>query len=208
MGGGQGEDESPPRWQRQFCSNLAPASHRHALIERQIMNGQDIRRALARVAHEILERNRGAKDLVIVGVYTRGVYLARRLTGNLLQFEGNEVPAATLDINLYRDDLHARQRPVVRPTEFPVTIQGKTVVLVDDVLFTGRTIRAAMDALNDFGRPEQVQLAILLDRGHRQLPIRPDYVGQNVPTALDEQVRVRLMETDGVDEVAILREEE
>ena len=176
--------------------------------ERQIMNDQDIRRALARVAHEILEKNRGAKDLVIVGIYTRGVYLARRLTDNLLQFEGSEVPAATLDINLYRDDLHARRRQVVRPTEFPVTIQGKTVVLVDDVLFTGRTIRAAMDALNDFGRPEQVQLAILLDRGHRQLPIRPDYVGQNVPTALDEQVRVRLMETDGVDEVAILREED
>ena len=178
------------------------------MVERQIMNGQDMRRALARVAHEILEKNRGVKDLVVVGIYTRGVYLARRLADNLLQFEGSEVPAATLDINLYRDDLHARRRPVVRPTEFPVTIQGKTVVLVDDVLFTGRTIRAAMDALNDFGRAEQVQLAILLDRGHRQLPIRPDYVGQNVPTALDEQVRVRLVETDGVDEVAILREVE
>ena len=177
------------------------------MVERQIMSGQDIRRALARVAHEILERNRGANELVIVGIYTRGVYLARRLAGNLLRFEGSEVPTATLDINLYRDDLHARKRPVVRPTEIPVPIQGKTVVLVDDVLFTGRTIRAAMDALNDFGRPEQVQLAILLDRGHRQLPIRPDYVGQNAPTSMDEQVKVRLVETDGVDEVAIIRQD-
>ena len=177
------------------------------MVERQIMNGQDIRRALARVAHEILERNRGANELVIVGIYTRGVHLARRLAGNLLRFEGSEVPTATLDINLYRDDLHARKGPVVRPTEIPVPIQGKTVVLVDDVFFTGRTIRAAMDALNDFGRPEQVQLAILLDRGHRQLPIRPDYVGQNVPTSMDEQVKVRLVETDGVDEVAIIRQD-
>ena len=172
------------------------------------MNAQDIRRALARVSHEILERNRGAQDLVIVGIYTRGAPLARRLAGNLLRFEGRRVPVAALDINLYRDDLHARRRPVVRPTHIPVAIQGKTVALVDDVLFTGRTIRAAMDALNDFGRPARVQLAILLDRGHRQLPIRPDFVGQNAPTALDERVRVRLVETDGVDEVAILREED
>ena len=177
------------------------------MAERQIMNDQDIRRALARVAHEILERNRGALGLVIVGIYTRGVHLGQRLARNLLEIEGSEVPVAALDINLYRDDLHGRMRPVVRPTRFPVAIQGKTVVLVDDVLFTGRTIRAAMDALNDFGRPDQVQLAILLDRGHRELPIRPDYVGQNIPTALDEQVRVRLVETDGVDEVAIVRVE-
>ena len=178
------------------------------MADRQLMNDQDIRRALARVAHEILERNRGAEDLVIVGIYTRGVVLGRRLAENLLEFEGSEVPVAALDINLYRDDLKDRSRPVVRPTDLPVSIQGKTVVLVDDVLFTGRTIRAAMDALNDFGRPRQVQLAILLDRGHRELPIRADYVGQNMPTALDEQVRVRLLETDGIDEVALVRVED
>ena len=178
------------------------------MADRQLMNDQDIRRALARVAHEILERNRGAEGLVIVGIYTRGVVLGQRLARNLLEFEGIEVPVGALDINLYRDDLKERSRPVVRPTDIPVSIQGKTVVLVDDVLFTGRTIRAAMDALNDFGRPRQVQLAILLDRGHRELPIRADYVGQNMPTAQDEQVRVRLVETDGVDEVALVRVED
>ena len=175
------------------------------MAERQIMNDQDIRRALARVAHEILERNRGAQELVIVGVYTRGVPLANRLARNLLDFEGSEVPVAALDISLYRDDLKARASPIVRPTRMPVGVQDKKVVLVDDVLYTGRTVRAAMDALNDYGRPRQVQLAILLDRGHRELPLRADYVGQNVPTALDERVRVRLVETDGVDEVAIVR---
>jgi pyrimidine operon attenuation protein/uracil phosphoribosyltransferase len=175
------------------------------MAERQIMNDQDIRRALARVAHEILERNRGAQELVIVGVYTRGVPLANRLARNLLDFEGSEVPVAALDISLYRDDLKARAGPIVRPTMMPVGVQDKKVVLVDDVLYTGRTVRAAMDALNDYGRPRQVQLAILLDRGHRELPLRADYVGQNVPTALDERVRVRLVETDGVDEVAIVR---
>ena len=175
------------------------------MAERQIMSDQDIRRALARIAHEILEKNRGAEDLVVVGIHTRGVHLGQRLARNLEEIEGNPVPVAALDINLYRDDLNSRSRPVVRPTDIPVGIQGKTVVLVDDVLFTGRTIRAAMDALNDFGRPEQVQLAILLDRGHRELPIRADYVGQNVPTAPDERVRVRLVETDGVDEVALIQ---
>ena len=171
------------------------------MADRQIMNDQDIRRALARVAHEILERNRGVEDLVIVGIHTRGVHLAQRLANNLSEFEGSEVPVADLDINLYRDDVKSRMSPRIRPTRMPVDIQGKKVVLVDDVLFTGRTVRAAMDALNDFGRPQQVQLAILLDRGHRELLIRPDYVGQNVPTAPDEVVRVRLVETDGIDEV-------
>lgn len=178
------------------------------MAERQIMNHQDIRRALARVAHEILERNRGTEGLVLVGIYTRGVLLARRLAANLAEFEGAEVPVAALDISLYRDDLRDRSRPVVRPTDMPEGIHDKRVVLVDDVLYTGRTIRAAMDALNDFGRPKQVQLAILLDRGHRELPIRADYVGQNIPTAVDEQVKVRLVETDGVDEVAIVRRPE
>lgn len=175
------------------------------MYERQIMNQEELRRALARIAHEILERNRGSEDLVLVGIYTRGVMLANRLARNIAEFEGSKIPVAALDINLYRDDLQDRSSPVVRPTNMPVAIHDKKVVLVDDVLYTGRTIRAAMDALNDFGRPQQVQLAILLDRGHRELPIRPDYVGQNIPTAMDEQVKVRLEERDEVDEVAIVR---
>ncbi len=174
------------------------------MAERQIMNQEDIRRALARVAHQILERNRGTEELVIVGIYTRGVLLAHRLAGNLAKFEGNQVPVAALDINLYRDDIQDRPPTVVRPTNMPVSIHQRNVVLVDDVLYTGRTIRAAMDALNDFGRPKEVQLAILLDRGHRELPIRSDYIGKHIPTAQDERVKVRLVETDGVDEVAII----
>ena len=160
---------------------------------------------MARVAHEILERNRGASELLLVGIRTRGVHLAHRLAAKLAELEGTEVPVASLDISLYRDDLQERSRPVVYPTDMPVSIQGKRVVLVDDVLFTGRTIRAAMDALNDFGRPDQVQLAILLDRGHRELPIRADFVGQNIPTGIDEKIKVRLFESDGRDEVALVR---
>ena len=177
--------------------------------ERQIMNQEDVRRALAGVAHEILERNRGAKELVIVGIHTRGVHLARRIAANLAEFEGIEVPVATLDVSLYRDDNRARSQSQtkLKPTDIPMGIQGKRVVLVDDVLYTGRTIRAAMDALVDFGRPQQIQLAILLDRGHRELPIRADYVGQNLPTAFNERVKVRLMETDGADEVALIFED-
>jgi pyrimidine operon attenuation protein/uracil phosphoribosyltransferase len=193
---------------RGFLLILVSLPNRSAMYERQIMNQQDIRRALVRVAHEILERNRGSEALVLVGIYTRGVYLARRLAQYIQEFEGSQVPVAALDISLYRDDLQDRAHPVVKPTSFLVAIRGKTVVLVDDVLFTGRTIRAAMDALNDFGRPRRVQLAILLDRGHRELPIRADYVGKNIPTALDERVKVRLVEVDGVDEVAILRMED
>ena len=177
--------------------------------ERQIMNQEDVRRALARVAHEILEHNRGAKDLIIVGIHTRGVHLARRIAANLAEFEGIDVPVATLDVSLYRDDNRVRDQSQtkIQPTDIPMGIQGKRVVLVDDVLYTGRTIRAAMDALVDFGRPQQIQLAILLDRGHRELPIRADYVGQNLPTALEERVKVRLMETDGADEVALIFED-
>jgi pyrimidine operon attenuation protein/uracil phosphoribosyltransferase len=177
--------------------------------ERQIMNHEDVRRALARVAHEILERNRGAEGLVIVGIHTRGVHLARRIAANLAEFEGIEVPVATLDVSLYRDDNRVRSQSYTKlqPTDIPMGIQGKRVVLVDDVLYTGRTIRAAMDALVDFGRPQQIQLAILLDRGHRELPIRADYVGQNLPTAFNERVKVRLIETDGADEVALIFED-
>ena len=174
--------------------------------ERQIMNQEDVRRALTRVAHEILEHNRGAEELVIVGIHTRGVHIARRIAANLAEFEDIEVPVATLDVSLYRDDnrVRSQSQTKLQPTDIPMGIQGMRVVLVDDVLYTGRTIRAAMDALVDFGRPQQIQLAILLDRGHRELPIRADYVGQNLPTAFNERVKVRLMETDGADEVALI----
>ena len=171
------------------------------------MNAADLQRALARVSHEILERNRGSADLVLVGIHTRGVPLSRRLAQNIQSFEGSHIPLAELDINLYRDDLQARSSPVVKPTRFPVDIWGKTVVLVDDVLFTGRTVRAALDALNDVGRPRQVQLVALIDRGHRELPLRADYVGKNIPTSLEEQVKVRLTETDGQDEAVLVRRE-
>ena len=174
--------------------------------ERQIMSQDDVRRALTRVAHEILENNRGADDLIIVGIHTRGVHLARRIADYLAKFEGVNVPVGSLDISLYRDDLTVRDQSQtkIQPTDIPVGIQGKRVVLVDDVLYTGRTIRSAMDALVDFGRPQIIQLAILLDRGHRELPIRADYVGQNLPTAIEERVKVRLLETDGADEVALV----
>ena len=177
--------------------------------ERQIMNQEDVRRALTRVAHEILEHKRGAEELVIVGIHTRGVHIARRIAANLAEFEGIEVPVATLDVSLYRDDnrVRSQSQTKLQPTDIPMGIQGMRVVLVDDVLYTGRTIRAAMDALVDFGRPQQIQLAILLDRGHRELPIRADYVGQNLPTAFNERVKVRLMETDGADEVALILED-
>jgi len=177
--------------------------------ERQIMNQEDVRRALTRVAHEILEHNRGAEELMIVGIHTRGVHIARRIAANLAEFEGIEVPVATLDVSLYRDDnrVRSQSQTKLQLTDIPMGIQGKRVVLVDDVLYTGRTIRAAMDALVDFGRPQQIQLAILLDRGHRELPIRADYVGQNLPTAFNERVKVRLMETDGADEVALILED-
>ena len=178
-----------------------------AAVRRRILTDDEIRRALIRVAHEIMERNGGVQGVVLVGMHTRGVPIAQRIAGFAQQFEGVEVPVGMLDIGLYRDDVAAGARPVMRPTSIP-DIQGRTVVLVDDVLFTGRTVRAAMDALTDLGRPSQIQLAILVDRGHRELPIRADYVGKNVPTSLDEQVYVRLVEIDGADEVILAREEE
>ena len=177
------------------------------MTERQVMSDDGISRALSRIAHEILERNRGAEDLLLVGIHRRGVPLAARLSERLAEFEGAAVPVGSLDINLYRDDLRKRKSPRVRVhrTNLPVSIKGQRVVLVDDVLYTGRTIRAALDALNDFGRPTQVQLAVMIDRGHRELPIRADYVGRNIPTARSEIVAVRLAENDGVDEVVLLR---
>ena len=172
---------------------------------RKILNSEQIRRALTRVAHEILERNGGAEDLVIVGLHTRGVPLAKRLAHLINTFEGMEPLVGALDIGLYRDDLAGGARPLMRPTHIPVDIEGRLIILVDDVLYTGRSIRAAMDALTDFGRPREIQLAVLVDRGHRELPIRADYVGKNLPTSLDEEVHVRMAEIDGADEVVLSR---
>ncbi len=176
--------------------------------KKQVMGPEDVRRALTRIAHEVLERNRGMEGLVFVGMHTRGVPLARRLSSLIHEFEKREVPVATLDIGLYRDDVPFRARPLIRPTSLPVAIDGKNVVLVDDVLYTGRSIRAALDALTDFGRPLLVQLAVLVDRGHRELPIRADYVGKNIPTSRKEDVQVRLKEVDGEDEVVLIQREE
>ena len=177
----------------------------NAIEERIILSSEQTRRALARIAHEVLERNGGGSNVVFIGVHTRGVPLARRLAAYLSEFEGVDPPVGELDIGLYRDDLPGRARPALRHTHIPVDLRGWRVVIVDDVLYTGRTIRAAMDAINDFGRPEQIQLAVLVDRGHRELPIRADYVGKNVPTSRDEAVDVRVNEIDGAEEVAIVR---
>ncbi len=175
-----------------------------ANIVRTVLGEEEVRRALTRIAHEILERNRGADEVILVGLHTRGVPIADRLSSLIESFEGVRPPVGRLDIGLYRDDLIGRPKPLVRPTEIPEPIEGKVIVLVDDVLFTGRSIRAAMDALMDFGRARRIQLAVLVDRGHRELPIRADYVGKNMPTSRHEAVAVRLSETDGGDEVALV----
>ena len=169
-----------------------------------IMTEEAIKRTLARIAHEIIERNESVEDLLLVGVHTRGVPLARRLAANIEGFAGAKIQVGTLDISLYRDDLSSLElKPLVKLTDIPATIDGKSIVLVDDVLYTGRSTRAAMDALIDLGRPRSIQLAVLIDRGHRELPIRADYVGKNIPSSRHEEIKVRLKETDGVDEVAI-----
>jgi pyrimidine operon attenuation protein/uracil phosphoribosyltransferase len=175
----------------------------------QVMDADRMSRALTRIAHEIVERNRGAGELAFVGIRTRGVPIARRLAASLKQINGEEVPTGALDITLYRDDLmrHAvGPQPVVRRTEVAFSIDERKILLVDDVLYTGRTIRAALDALIDFGRPRSIQLIVLVDRGHRELPIKADYVGKNLPTSLKQSVQVRLQEIDGVDEVVIEEE--
>ena len=176
-----------------------------AQLGRKLLGADDMRRAIARIAHEIVERNRGTEDLVLVGLRTRGVPLANRLRQRIREFEGRDVPLGELDISLYRDDLHKRGPKAIRPTAIPVDISDKIVVLVDDVLYTGRTIRAALDALIDLGRPKAIQLVCLIDRGHRELPIRPDYVGKNLPTSAGEQVKVHLTEVDSQDEVVLTR---
>lgn len=171
-----------------------------------LMDSEGIRRALTRISHEIVEKNKGVENIVLVGIRTRGVPIAERLAANIEKIEGQKPPVGVLDITLYRDDLSTlAYQPIVRPTELPVDITGKTVVLVDDVLYTGRTIRAALDAIIDNGRPKTIQLAVLIDRGHRELPIRADFVGKNVPTSSKESISVQLQSTDEAEQV-MLRE--
>ena len=169
-----------------------------------ILDETGMRRALVRIAHEILEKNRGLKGVVLVGLRNRGDHLARRVAEYIREIEGTTVPVGIMDVTLYRDDLmHTRHWPEVQATEIPFPVEGKHVVLIDDVLFTGRSVRAALDGLMDFGRPRSIQLAILVDRGHRELPIRPDYVGKNLPTSRFEEVQVLLKESDGEDRVLV-----
>lgn len=175
----------------------------------RIMDKNGLIRTLTRMAHEILEKNKGTKDLVIVGIRTRGAHLAFRLAELMEKIDGHKPPVGILDITLYRDDLSSiAQQPVVHKTEIDFDIQNKKVILVDDVLYTGRTVRAALDELIDFGRPLFIQLAVLVDRGHRELPIRADYVGKNIPTSTKETVQVRLEESEGSDEVAVMENHE
>jgi len=170
-----------------------------------LMTPEDIRRALVRVAHEIVERNKGAEDIVLVGMQTRGVPLAKRLAEIIASFEAIPVPVGILDISLYRDDIPPVQpKSAIQNTNISTDVTNKQVILVDDVLYTGRSIRAAMDALMDLGRPGSIQLAVLIDRGHRELPIRADYVGKNIPSSRDEEIQVKLEETDGTDAVTIV----
>ena len=174
-------------------------------VARSLMSADDMRRALTRMAHEIVERNGGVERVVLIGIRTRGVPLARRIARLIAEFESGPIPVGELDVTLYRDDLSRRVKLPAGPTALPVNVDGRTVVIVDDVLFTGRSVRAAMDALIDFGRPRAVQLAVLIDRGHRELPIRADYVGKNVPTARTEIVEVKVTENDDRDEVVLTK---
>ena len=175
------------------------------MSEKIIMTQGDIKRTLARIAHEIIERTKSSENLVLIGMHTRGVPLAKRLALYIENFADVKVPVGALDIMPYRDDLpHQNSRSTVTGTEIPFSVIGKSVIIVDDVLYTGRSIRAAMDAVIDLGRPQSIQLIVLIDRGHRELPIRADYVGKNVPSAHDEEIAVRLKEIDDIDEVAII----
>ncbi len=175
------------------------------MTKKIMMSPDDIRRSLARIAHEIIERNKTTEHLVLVGMRTRGVPLAKRLAVNMEELEGLQIPVGALDITLYRDDLSLlNPQPAVQRTDIPFSIEGKSIVLVDDVLFTGRSIRAAMDALIDLGRPQSIQLAVLVDRGHRELPVRADYVGKNIPSSRHEEIQVRLLETDDTEGVFIV----
>ena len=176
------------------------------MADKIVMTPQDIKRSLSRIAHQIIERNKTTEHLVLVGMRTRGVPLARRLAADMEDLEGLKIPVGALDISLYRDDLSSlAEQPSVQRTDIPVSIDDKSIVLVDDVLYTGRSIRAAMDALIDLGRPRSIQLAVLVDRGHRELPIRADYVGKNMPSSRHEEIKVQLIETDGIDGVFIIK---
>ncbi|WP_046175116.1 bifunctional pyr operon transcriptional regulator/uracil phosphoribosyltransferase PyrR [Domibacillus indicus] len=171
-----------------------------------VLDQQAIRRALTRIAHEIIERNKGIENCVLIGIKTRGIYIAQRLAERIFQIEGQRVPVGDLDITLYRDDLTEKNKnrePEVKGSEIPVDLNGKTVILVDDVLYTGRTVRAAMDAIMDIGRPSHIQMAALVDRGHRELPIRADYIGKNIPSAKTERIVVTLEEVDETDRISI-----
>ncbi|MEX2586517.1 MAG: bifunctional pyr operon transcriptional regulator/uracil phosphoribosyltransferase PyrR [Actinomycetota bacterium] len=170
----------------------------------EVLDGLDFKRALVRMAHEIIEGNRGIDGLVLVGVRRRGVPLAERVAARIAEFEGSAPPVGAVDVSFYRDDVEIRQPPTIAPTNFPFDVTDKVVVLVDDVLYTGRTVRAAIDALMDFGRPRLVRLAVLVDRGHRELPIRADFIGKNIPTSRAQQVQVHVEETDGVDSVVVV----
>ncbi len=186
-----------------------PTGHPDTTAGRTVLDARDIARALTRIAHEILERNKGAADLVLLGIPTGGVPLAQRIARRIADVESVEVPVGSLDVTMYRDDLRLKPARTLMPTEIPAGgVDGKVVVLVDDVLFSGRTIRAALDAMNDVGRPRAVRLAVLVDRGHRDLPIRADFVGKNLPTSLTETVTVRLEEIDGDEGVLIAETKE
>ena len=187
-------------------SPMKPSTHAGRQQERLVMESGDMARAMTRIAHEILERNKGVKDLALVGIRTGGVHLAHRLARRIQDIEGAAIPIGELDITLYRDDLALRkEQPILRRTSVPFDISGKIIVLVDDVLFTGRTIRAAMDGLIDLGRPAEIQLAVLVDRGHRQLPIKATFIGKNIPTSREENIQVLLEEAGDDDRVVILK---
>jgi pyrimidine operon attenuation protein / uracil phosphoribosyltransferase len=187
-------------------SPMRPSTHAGRQQERLVMESGDMTRAMTRIAHEILERNKGVKDLALVGIRTGGVHLAHRLARRIQEIEGAAIPIGELDITLYRDDLALRkEQPILRRTSVPFDISGKIIVLVDDVLFTGRTIRAAMDGLIDLGRPAEIQLAVLVDRGHRQLPIKATYIGKNIPTSREENIHVLLEEAGDDDRVVIVK---
>lgn len=173
----------------------------------EVLDEKGIARAIMRISHEILEKNGGAETLVIIGILSRGADIAKRIAERIREIENRDIPVGLMDINLYRDDTHFKlDQPVIQRTEILFDVAGRNVILVDDVLFTGRTIRAALDQIIDFGRPKSIQLAVLIDRGHRELPIRPDFVGKNIPTAADDRVLVRLNETDGREGVFVVKE--
>lgn len=175
-------------------------------VKAEVMDGPAIDRALTRIAHEVCEANKGAENIALAGILTRGAYVAQRLAERIKRIEGTEVPVGSIDISFYRDDVATHLNPEVHRTDIPFDVEGRDIILVDDVLYTGRTIRAAMDAVMDYGRPCSIQLAVLVDRGHRELPIRADYVGKNVPTSRKERVKVMLTEHDSADTAVILEQ--